>query len=104
MANPAPTAESAGIQTLPSAACAAVGVINVAALMAAVGMAAVTGISTRDAFAGARMNARLTAPISKIPATKTETVMIKERGAAILTSWKQEQGEFETRPKLEPRS
>merc|ERR1719284_279622 len=76
MAKPAPTADRAGIQTAPSAACATLGVTSVAALRAAVGKP-VLGADTGDALRGAGTKALRRAPQD----SSTEAVSTMERGA-----------------------
>ena len=77
MANPAPTADNAGILALePSAACAAVGAASAAALSAAVGMDCATG---RDVTGEGTK-----AAIRAVHASSTDAVGTAERGAAIL--------------------
>eukprot|EP00933_Yihiella_yeosuensis_P073762 TRINITY_DN824_c0_g1_i9.p1 TRINITY_DN824_c0_g1~~TRINITY_DN824_c0_g1_i9.p1 ORF type:complete len:143 (+),score=34.86 TRINITY_DN824_c0_g1_i9:8-436(+) len=78
IANPAPTAERAGIQTLPSAACAAVGVTMAAALRAAVGNElTVAGCAALVIGAGTKALKRAQHE------TSTAVVRINERGADI---------------------
>merc|ERR1719436_1464420 len=83
MAKPAPTAESAGIQTLPSAACAAVGATRTAVLSAATG-ADVAWEGGERCTAGTK--ALLTDARSALPANNTAAVAMRERGAAIFQS------------------
>merc|ERR1719396_273559 len=86
MAKPAPTADKAGIQTLPPSACAAVGVASAIALSAAVGSTSTTG-AEEAAGAGTRWGAATKALLSdtssKAPAESTAPVVTRERGAAI---------------------
>merc|ERR1719401_786311 len=87
MAKPAPTAERAGIQTLPSAACAAVGVTSAAALRAAVGSepaAGATMLVGAGACCGAGTKAVPRHDSSATPASATAAVRIKDRGAAAI--------------------
>merc|ERR1740138_167160 len=86
MAKPAPTAESAGIQTpSPSAACAAVGVTSAAALSAAVGSACATGawVTGGAATPGEGTKVWTTVAAKAAHATSTAQVVMIERGAAI---------------------
>merc|ERR1719401_2960526 len=87
MAKPAPTAERAGIQTLPSAAWAAVGVTRAAALRAAVGnepAGGVTALFGAGASCGAGTNALPMQDSSATAASTTAAVSISERGAAAM--------------------
>merc|ERR1719203_1309824 len=76
MANPAPTADSAGIHTLEPSAWAAVGAASAAALSAAVGRDCATG---RDVTGEGTK-----AAIRAVHASSTDAVRTAERGDAIL--------------------
>ena len=79
MANPAPTADNAGILALePSAACAAVGAASAGALSAAVGAECATGRHVTGEGTKAAIRA--------VHASSTDAVRTAERGDAIL--WK----------------
>eukprot|EP00443_Scrippsiella_acuminata_P134444 CAMPEP_0115620864 /NCGR_PEP_ID=MMETSP0272-20121206/25430_1 /TAXON_ID=71861 /ORGANISM="Scrippsiella trochoidea, Strain CCMP3099" /LENGTH=137 /DNA_ID=CAMNT_0003056965 /DNA_START=160 /DNA_END=573 /DNA_ORIENTATION=- len=87
IANPAPTADSAGIQTLPSSACAAVGIASAAALSTEVGSvpaAWAAGVAAAGARCGAATKALPSDTNSMAPAKRAALVMMRERGAAML--------------------
>merc|ERR1719277_605724 len=87
MAKPAPTAESAGIQTPSPSACAAVGVTRAAALSAAVGSEPAAGATMLDGAGvccGAGTKAAPRHDSDAIPASATAAVRIRERGAAAI--------------------
>merc|ERR1719436_1734390 len=91
MAKPAPTAESAGIQTLPSSACAALGTTSAATLSAAVGSAPAAWtleVTGAGACCGAATKALLNDISNMTPTESTAPVITKERGAAILSKQK----------------
>merc|ERR1719282_1301097 len=87
MAKPAPTADSAGIQTLPPSACAAAGIVSAAALSAALGRALVAwaaDVAAAGARCGAATKALLNEMTSMAATESTAPVMTRDRGEAIL--------------------
>merc|ERR1719364_637709 len=88
MAKPAPTAESAGIQTPPVSAAWAVVGVTAAATPNAPGIVpmAVDASARCNARGAAGTKARQTVCISAAPATSATAVSTRERGAAIATS------------------
>merc|ERR1719414_2119487 len=83
MAKPAPTAESAGIQTPSPSAYTAVGVASEAALSAAVGKDWIACPCAGCLGAGAATKLRVTLAMSMQLASKTAASVMAERGAAI---------------------